>query len=352
MDLPIPWPLAPMLAKSVASVPEPDAVDGGLSYEPKWDGFRCLVARDGDEVELGSRGEKPLTRYFPELVEAVRDLMPSRCVVDAELIVRRGEPGAQRLDWEALAQRVHPAQSRVLRLSVETPAEIVAFDLLALDADSLLERPFRERRAALVDAMGGLRASDPVHLTRTTDDHAEAVDWFSRFEGAGLDGVVAKPLAQPYQPGKRAMLKIKHKRTAEAVVYGYRVHRSGTGVGSLLLGMYDDGSLVPVGGIVGLSTAMRTALIAELDPLVRRNPDGTVVAAQGERSRFSSSKDVSLVPLEPLLVVEVAYDQLEGHRFRHAVSFLRWRPDRDPQSCRLDQVERVPAYDLSDVLVR
>lgn len=352
MDLPIPWPLAPMLAKSVTAVPAPDSIAGGLSYEPKWDGFRCLVARDGDEVELGSRGEKPLTRYFPELVEAVRDLLPSRCVVDAELIVRRGDPGAQRLDWEALAQRVHPAESRVRRLSVETPAEIVGFDLLSLGSDPLLDEPFSARRAALVEALAGLATSDPIHLTRTTGDHEEAVDWFTRFEGAGLDGVVAKPLAQPYQPGKRAMLKIKHKRTAEAVVYGYRVHKSGTGVGSLLLGMYVDDTLIPVGGIVGLTTAMRAALIDELDPLVERHEDGSVVTAEGERSRFSGSRDVSLVPLQPDLVVEVSYDQLEGHRFRHAVSFLRWRPDRDPLSCRLDQLEQIPAYDLSDVLVR
>ena len=346
-----------MLAKAVDTVPDADSVRGGLSYEPKWDGFRCLVLRDGDEVELASRGSKPLTRYFPEVVDAVRRLLPQRCVVDAEVVVRSGEPGAERLQWEQLSQRIHPAESRIARLSQETPAELVCFDLLALGDEALVDRPFRERRAALEEALAHLGADDPVHLTRTTTDADVAREWFERFEGAGLDGVVAKPLEQPYAPGKRTMLKIKHHRSADAVVYGYRVHKSGQGVGSLLLGLYGDPwghgeSLVPVGGIAAFTAKRRLELVDELEPLVVRDDEGRPEAAETERSRFSGSKDVSYVPLRPERVVEVAFDQLEGMRFRHAVTFLRWRPDRDAASCRLDQVDRAPAYDLGEVLGR
>jgi ATP-dependent DNA ligase len=351
VDLPIDLPVAPMLAKSVPSIPAADSVPGGLSYEPKWDGFRCIVLRDGDEVELASRGEKPLTRYFPELVRAARAHLPQRCALDAELVVRAGRPGAQKLDWESLSQRIHPAVSRIERLSVETPAEIIAFDLLALGDDALMALPFGQRRSRLEAALSRLTPRDPVHLTRTTTDPDEAMSWFRRFEGAGLDGVVAKPLALPYQPGKRSMFKIKHSRTADAVVIGYRIHKSGHGVGSLLLGLYTEGGeLVGVGGIAAFTNARRLELIDELQPWVMTDSSGNAVRGETDRSRFSGNKDVGYVRLQPERVVEVKFDQLEGNRFRHAVTFLRWRPDRDPQSCTLDQVDRAIAYDLTAVL--
>ncbi|WP_226345005.1 ATP-dependent DNA ligase [Agilicoccus flavus] len=349
MTLPLELPFTPMLAKAVAAVPAADSVPGGLSYEPKWDGFRCVVLRDGDDVELASRGSKPLTRYFPEVVDAVRATLPSRCAVDVEIVVRSGSAGAERLDWDALSQRIHPAASRVEKLSRETPAEIVAFDLLALGDDTLLDRPFRERRARLEEVFADVPAGSGVHLTATTLDPDVATDWFERFEGAGLDGVVAKPLDGVYEPGRRAMLKIKHKRTAEAVVVGYRVHKSGQGVGSLLLGLYEDGRLFNVGGIAAFTAKRRLELVDDLEPLVRRDADGQIEAAATDRSRFSSNSDVSFVPLRPERVVEVAFDQLEGHRFRHAVTFLRWRPDREPTSCTLAQIDRAPAYDLGEV---
>lgn len=352
MDLPLPLPLAPMLAKAVEDVPDPSAVAGGYSYEPKWDGFRCLVLKDGDDVELASRGKRPLTRYFPDVVAAVRATLPRRCALDGELVVRVGPPGAQRLSWEAISARIHPAASRVRRLAQETPAEFVAFDLLALGDDALLAAPFGRRRAALEELGARWPAGAGLHVTRVTRDRDEAARWFARFEGAGLDGIVAKPLEAPYQPGKRSMLKVKHKRTAEAVVVGYRVHASGSGIGSLLLGLYDeDGTLRNVGGIGAFTAAARRDMIPLLEPLVVRDADGQVVHAETDRSRFSSSKDVGYVPLRPDLVVEVAFDQLEGTRFRHAVTFLRWRPDREPRSCTLEQIERAPAYDLGAVLV-
>lgn len=342
--------LDPMLAKAVKDVPEPDAVEGGYSYEPKWDGFRCLVRAEDGQVELVSRGKKPLTRYFPELVEAVREHLPGSAVLDGEIVVRSGAPGAQRLDWEALGQRIHPAESRVTRLSAETPAEFIAFDLLAVGDEDLTGAPFARRRERLEDLFASIAKGAPLHLTRVTRDAALARDWFTRFEGAGLDGVVAKALAAPYTPGKRTMLKIKHKRTAEAVVTGYRVHKSGHGVGSLLLGLFDDGRLSNVGGIAAFTAQRRLELVDELEPLVRRDADGTIEHAETDRSRFSSAKDFSFVPLRPERVVEVAFDQLEGSRFRHTVQFLRWRPDRDPRSCTLDQIDRAQAYDLGEVL--
>jgi ATP-dependent DNA ligase len=353
VDLPIDLPVAPMLAKAIPSVPEPDAVPGGLSYEPKWDGFRCIVLRDGDEVELASRGSKPLTRYFPELVDAVREHLPERCVVDAEIVVRRGEPGAQRLDWEGLSQRIHPAESRIQRLARETPAEVVCFDLLVLGDENLMGQPFHVRRERLEGALSGLAGDAPVHLTRVTRDATTATDWLQRFEGAGLDGVVAKALELPYEPGKRVMLKIKHARTADAVVVGYRVHKSGQGVGSLLLGLFtDEGRLVNVGGISAFTNARRLELIDDLAELVVTDEHGDAVKGETDRSRFSANKDVSFVRLRPERVVEVKFDQLEGARFRHAVTFLRWRPDREPESCTLDQVDRAIAYDLAEVLTR
>ena len=348
--LPADLTLDPMLAKAVKDVPAADSVEGGYSYEPKWDGFRCIVRKDGDDVELVSRGKKPLTRYFPELVEAIREHLPGSAVVDGEVVVRSGEPGAQRLDWEALGQRIHPAQSRITKLSQETPAEFIAFDLLAVGDEDVTGSPFAERRERLETLFAGMAKGAPLHLTRVTRDADEAGDWFTRFEGAGLDGVVAKALASPYSPGKRTMLKIKHKRTAEAVVTGYRVHKSGQGVGSLLLGLFHEGQLFNVGGIAAFTAKRRLELVEELEPLVRRDEDGNVEHAETDRSRFSSGKDVSFVPLRPERVVEVAFDQLEGWRFRHTVQFLRWRPDRDPQSCTLDQIDRATAYDLGEVL--
>jgi ATP-dependent DNA ligase len=338
----------PMLAKLVASIPEADAVEGGLSYEPKWDGFRAIVVITDAGVEIGSRGSKPLTRYFPELLTEFREQLPLGTVVDGEIIVRQGAAGAERLEWETLSQRIHPAQSRIDKLSVETPASFVGFDLLAEAGRSLLDAPFAERRRALERVLGSVRA--PLHLSRVTRDAAEARRWLAEFEGAGLDGVVAKPLAAPYAPGKRVMLKIKHDRTADVVLMGYRVHKSGTGVGSLLLGLYHDGELLPVGGASAFSNARRLELIDELAPLVETDDAGEAVTGETERSRFSASKDVSFVKLRPERVLEVKYDQMEGRRFRHVVQFVRWRDDRNPRSCTYDQLEQPLAHDLSDVL--
>ncbi len=343
-------PIQPMLAKAITDVPEPDSVPGGLSYEPKWDGFRGIVYFDGGTVEIGSRGSKMLTRYFPELAAAFVRLLPEPCVLDGEIVVRRGNPGAEHLDWEALSQRIHPAASRVNKLAEETPAIFIAFDLLARGSDGLLQTPFGERRAALEALAGSL--GDPIHLTRTTTDVELARRWLVDFEGAGLDGVVAKPLTAAYAPGKRLMLKTKHHRTADVVVLGYRIHKSGSGVGSLLLGLYDaDGELRNVGGASAFSDARRLELIDELAPLVLRDDDGAIVKGETDRSRFSGSKDVSYVRLRPERVAEVRYDQMEGSRFRHTVQFFRWRPDREGRSCTFEQLERPIAYDLNRVLV-
>lgn len=320
-----------------------------MLFEPKWDGFRGLVAWDGETLEIGSRGAKPLTRYFPELVEALPKILPGPCLLDGEIVVATGEPGAQRLDWEALSQRIHPAASRVERLAAETPAMFIAFDLLAEGDEYLQHRPFRERRERLESLLA--RARHPLQLTRTTEDQAMARQWLAEFEGAGLDGVVAKPLDQPYAPGKRTLIKIKHARTADVVALGYRIHKSGSGVGSLLVGLYDEGgALRQVGGVAAWSDKRRQELVDELAPLVERDEDGAAVTGEGERSRFSGSKDVSFVRLRPERVLEVRYDQLEGARFRHTVQFERWRPDRDARSCTYDQLDTVAGYDLADVL--
>ncbi|WP_411720895.1 ATP-dependent DNA ligase [Mycetocola sp.] len=340
---------SPMLAKAVDAVPDPDSVDGGLSYEPKWDGFRAIISFDGETVEIGSRGAKMLTRYFPELTDALARLLPEPCVLDGEIVVPTGEVGSQRLDWEALTARIHPAESRVRLLAAETPAMFVAFDLLEQRGESLLDVPFADRRARLESLVG--KAEHPLHLTRTTTDVHLARNWLVEFEGAGLDGVVAKPLAAGYAPGKRLMLKIKHRRSADVVLVGYRVHKSGSGVGSLLLGLYDDdGVLRNVGGASAFSNARRLELVDELAPLVLRDEDGAITSAETDRSRFSGSKDVSFVPLQPTLVAEVQYDQMEGMRFRHTVQFFRWRPDREATSCTFEQLDRPIAYDLNDVL--
>lgn len=340
---------APMLAKAVPAVPPAEKVPGGLLYEPKWDGFRGLIAWDGETVEIGSRGAKPLTRYFPELVEAIPELLPGPCLLDGEIVVATGPQGSQRLDWEALSQRIHPAASRVATLAASTPAMFIAFDLLAVGDDDLLAEPFESRRTRLEALLASVE--HPLHITRTTRDHDAAVRWLAEFEGAGLDGVIAKPLTQPYAPGKRTLFKIKHARTADVVALGYRVHKSGSGVGSLLVGLYGaDGVLRQVGGVAAWSDARRQELVEELAPWVERDDSGEAVTAEGERSRFSGGKDVSFVRLRPERVLEVRYDQLEGARFRHTVQFERWRPDRDARSCTYDQLDTVAGYDLADVL--
>ncbi|RLV55291.1 ATP-dependent DNA ligase [Aeromicrobium phragmitis] len=366
MTLPVNPPVRPMLAKSVKGVPAPDSVDGGLVYEPKWDGFRAIVFRDGEDVEIASRSTKPLTRYFPEIVATVRAQLPERCVVDGEIVIDIDG----RLDFDALSQRIHPADSRVRMLAEQTPARLVAFDLLALGDESLMAEPFSVRRERLVAALGN--AEDPVHVTRVTDDAAEAEQWFEQFEGAGLDGVVAKPLAEPYAPNGRVMLKVKHARTADVVVAGYRLHKTSTAsrplLGSLLLGLYaGDGRLQHVGVAASFSERRRAELVEELAPLVvaegEPHPwaewrDESAHAGgrlPGGQSRWSGTKDLSFIPLRPDRVAEVGYEHMEGvgdsARFRHTAQFKRWRPDREPASCTYEQLEEVARYDLGDVLL-
>ena len=350
MHLPVMPPVAPMLAKAVPDIPP------GASYEPKWDGFRSIVFRDGDEVEIGSRNERPMTRYFPELVEAFRAELPERCVVDGEIIVATPDG----LDFEALQQRIHPAESRVTMLAGATPASFIAFDLLALGDDDLTGRPFAERRAALEAALSGAQA--PVHMTPATTDIETARRWFTEFEGAGLDGLIAKPLEGTYQPDKRVMFKIKHARTADCVIAGYRVHKGSTdAVGSLLLGLYkDDGQLASVGVIGAFPMARRRELFEEFQPLVTTfeghpwdwaaHEPGDRTPRRNEGSRWNGGKDLSFVPLRPERVVEVRYDHMEGERFRHTTQFSRWRPDRTPESCTYDQLERPVTYELGDIV--
>ncbi|HSJ51186.1 MAG TPA: ATP-dependent DNA ligase [Actinomycetota bacterium] len=353
MKLPVMPPVSPMLAKSVPDIPV-----GDLSYEPKWDGFRSIVFRDGDEVEIGSRNERPMTRYFPELVEAFRNHLPERCVVDGEIVVPG--PDGRRLEFETLQQRIHPADSRVRMLAERTPAHFVAFDLLALDGDDYRRRPFVDRRAALERALR--KAQSPVHVTPATTDPKVAEEWFRRFEGAGLDGVIAKPLDGAYQPDKRVMFKIKHERTADCVVAGYRLHKSGPdALGSLLLGLYEDsGELANVGVVGAFPMQRRRELLEELRPLEttfeghpwdwsKLIPEGTRTPRSSEFSRWSHGKDLTFVPLRPERVVEVRYDHLEGRRFRHTAQFVRWRPDRDPRSCTFDQLDEPVSYDLAEV---
>lgn len=344
--LPLPLPIEPMLARAVASVPRPRR-PGELSYEPKWDGYRCVVARDGAAVTLWSRSRKNLTSYFPEVVAACLTHLPPQVVLDAELIVRTGPPAAQRLDWEALSVRIHPSARRTAQLAAQTPAELVCFDLLALADLDLTPLPQAERRAALIALLADLPPDAPLHVTRATSDPDLAERWFTAFEGAGLDGVVAKRTDAPYAPGQRTMMKVKHARTAEAVVIGYAESRSGPGVGALHLGLYDDGELHHVGGIGAWPDAARAQLADVLAPLVLSGPEADAAPRPAEVSRLGPR---TFVPVRPELVVEVAYDQREGRRFRHAVQFVRWRPDRDPESCDLAQLQHVPAYDLGAVL--
>ncbi|MGV0644696.1 ATP-dependent DNA ligase [Mycolicibacterium sp. XJ2546] len=354
MDLPVMPPVRPMLAKSVASIP-PDA-----SYEPKWDGFRSICFRDGDEVEFGSRNERPMTRYFPELVAAAVAELPDRCVIDGEIVLPIRTATDHGLNFEALQQRIHPAPSRVNLLAEQTPASFIAFDLLALGDDDYTARPFTERRAALTDALADSGPS--YHLTPVTTDLATAHRWFDEFEGAGLDGVIAKPLTLDYQPDKRVMFKIKHERTADCVVAGYRLHKSGAdAIGSLLLGLYrHDGTLASVGVIGAFPMATRRQLFTELQPLVTifdEHPWNWAAQLAGDRtprrnegSRWNAGKDLSFVPLRPERVVEVRYDHMEGERFRHTAQFNRWRPDRDPRSCSYEQLEQPVSFRLGDIV--
>ena len=358
MQLPVMPPIAPMLAKAVSGLPEVPDSGPKWSFEPKWDGFRSIIFRDGDEVEIGSRNGKPMTRYFPEVVEALKENLPPRCVVDGEIVLV-GASG-DRLDFDALQQRIHPAASRVKLLAAQTPARFVAFDLLALGDEDVTGRPFSERRSMLEKALAG--SSAPVHLTASTLDNATAQQWFHQFEGAGLDGIVAKALDGAYLPDKRVMLKVKHERTADCVLAGYRVHTSGPDrIGSLLLGLYDgDGKLASVGVVGAFPMQRRKELFEELQPLVTdfdghpwawaKQEEGSRTPRNAEGSRWSAGKDLSFVPLRPERVLEVKYDHMEGERFRHTAQFVRWRPDRDPESCTYDQLEEPVKYNLAEVL--
>ncbi len=348
MDLPVNPPVKPMLAKSIPDIPE------GMLYEPKFDGFRCIVFRDGDEVELGSRNERPLTRYFPEVVRAVKEHLPERCVIDGEVVVAI----AGGLDFEALQQRIHPAVSRVNMLAERTPGAFIAFDLLALGDTSYMDRPFAERRAALEKAL--VSSGPSIFLTPATDSLDLAKEWFKAFEGAGLDGVVAKPATIPYAPDKRIMFKIKHQRTADCVVAGFRWHKSGPVVGSLLLGLFDDkGDLHHVGVAAAFPMAERKRLLDDLAPyrmeqIADDHPWSSFADWEripgGAGNRWNAKKDMSWEPLQPKLVVEVAYDHMEGTRFRHVAQFKRWRPDRTPESCTFAQLEVPASFNLADVL--
>ena len=342
-----------MLAKIAEELPPAD----GFLFEPKWDGFRAIVFRNGDEAFIQSRDLRPLNRYFPELERACIERLPKGCVIDGEIVVA----GPDGLDFDALQQRLHPAASRVAKLASATPASFVAFDLLAAGGRSTMQLPQAERRTRLERLLGSVQP--PIHLTPVTRDRAVAQDWLDRFEGAGLDGVVAKPESAPYQPGKRAMFKIKHARTADCVVAGFRWYRdSEDAVGSLLLGLYDDaGTLHHVGVTSSFTMAMRRELVGELEPLRQnalkghpwadRAEAGSDAGARmpGGQSRWSAGKDLSWEPLKPERACEVKYDHLQGDRFRHAAVFLHWRPDKPAQDCRYDQLEVVAPFELAKV---
>ncbi|HEX4864135.1 MAG TPA: ATP-dependent DNA ligase [Acidimicrobiales bacterium] len=355
MELPVAPPVSPMLAKLSRDLPI-----GDYLYEPKWDGFRCIVFRDGDEVVLGSRNERPLTRYFPDVVDAVRSQMPERCVVDSEVVIA----GPDGLDFDALSQRIHPAASRVSMLARTTPASLVAFDLLAVRGEDLREQPFARRRERLEEELAG--CEPPVHLTPITSDPAVAGKWFERFEGAGLDGVVAKSAALTYQPGQRVMLKVKHERTGDFVVAGFRWYQANREVvGSLMLGLYDGDDLQHVGVIGAFPAAQRKQLVDELEPY--RNLEGvehpwagwaewavTDAGLDGRRlpgavSRWNAQKDLSFELVRPELVVEAAFEHLQGRRLRHTARFRRWRPDREARSCTYDQLDVAVPTLLSEV---
>ncbi len=359
MDLPVNPPIKPMLAKAVAGIPERD----DIVFEPKWDGFRCIVFRDGNEVILGSRNERPLTRYFPEMVDPVLAMLPDQIVVDGELIVATDN----HLDFDALQQRIHPAESRVAMLSETTPAQFVAFDLLAIGDQDLRKAPFSERRGALELALADVEA--PIHLTRVTADKTVATEWFHHFEGAGLDGLIAKPTGDPYQENKRAQLKVKHVRSADAVVAGYRWHKDGNGIGSLLLGLHNDnGDLQHVGVSASFTAKRRAELVEELAPLtegalashpwkdwgsareVGATDQGGSVRMPGAPNRWSGKKDHSWVPLRIERVAEVKYNATLNGRFREVTRFLRWRPDKSPEQCTFDQLDEPVPVGLNVVL--
>ncbi len=360
MTLPLDPPLAPMLAKLADTIPEGE----GWLYEPKWDGFRCIVFRDGDRIELASRNEKPFNRYFPELLEPLLAGLPERCVVDGEIVLPAADDRG--LDFDALQQRIHPAESRVRRLAAETPSSFVAFDLLALGDASLLATPLAERRRRLAEMLAA--AEPPLYLCPATTDPAVAQRWFTEFEGAGLDGVIAKRLADPYTPDKRTLVKVKHRRTADCVIAGYRIHKDGKGVGSLLLGLFDDdGVLHHVGVTASFTAARRTELLAELEPLThealgahpwREWAEWMAAAVEGGQrmpgggSRWNAGKDLSWVPLRIERVAEVTFGQLQEGRFRHGSTFLRWRQDRTPESCRYAQLEVAAPVPFADVVGR
>jgi ATP-dependent DNA ligase len=356
-DLPLQPPIEPMLAKLARSIPDGD----GWLYEPKWDGFRCIVFRDGDRLELFSRKLRPLTRYFPELLEPLGRALPRRCIIDGEIVV--ADTDGNGLDFDALLQRIHPAKSRVDRLADETPAAFVGFDVLANGDDALLDRPMAERRALLETLID---VNETVHLTPASTSRYVASEWFGRFEGAGLDGVIAKPLDGTYEPGKRSLVKVKHERTADCAVAGYRIHKDGNGVGSLLLGLFDDaGDMHSVGVAATFSAARRAELLAELEPrthdALEGHPwrewaewdgEGKESKAGTGGSRWNAGKDLSFVPLRMGLVAEVTFGQLENRRFRHGVKFLRWRPDRTPESCRYDQLEVAEPISFGSFIAR
>jgi ATP-dependent DNA ligase len=349
-------PLSPMLAKATTTLP----VGDGWLYEPKWDGFRCVVFRDGDEVELGSRNERPLGRYFPEIITAVKERLPARCVVDGELVVPSAD--GRGLDFDALQQRLHPAASRVNRLAAETPAVLLVFDLLAIDDRSLLGETLAARRELLDDV---LDEGGGITLSPATTDVDVAQRWFHDFEGAGLDGVVAKRLDLEYRPDERVMAKVKHQRTADCVVAGFRWHKDGNGIGSLLLGLYDDAGHLNHVGVAGSFTASaRRALVDEVAPLrdgaLDDHPWKEWADAQahaqaegrmpGGPSRWNATKDLSWEPLRPERVCEVSFTQLTNGRFRHNAHFERWRPDRTPESCTYAQLEVATPRSLEELL--
>ncbi|MGH9035897.1 MAG: ATP-dependent DNA ligase [Acidimicrobiia bacterium] len=352
MDLPVMPPVSPMLAKLARELPPAE----GMLFEPKWDGFRCIVFRDGPEVELGSRNERPITRYFPELIDPLRDQLPEKCVLDGEIVIA-GPAG--RLEFDALLQRIHPAVSRVRLLAQQTPASFVAFDLLAVGDEDLRPASQAERRRRLETVLAGARP--PVHLTPATTDRDVAAEWFAAFEGAGLDGVVAKPVGLPYRENERVMLKVKHERTADCVVAGFRWHKSGPIIGSMLLGLYDDtGDLHHIGVTSAFPMAQRKALVDVLAPYRDNALDGHPWAAwahagdegtrmPGAQSRWNAGRDLSWEPLRPELVVEVRYDHLQGDRLRHSGQFVRFRDDRDPRSCTYAQLEEVAPAELARI---
>ena len=340
MSLAFDPPLEPMLARAAADIPR----DGSWLYEPKWDGFRAIVFRNGPKVHIASRNALALERYFPELIEPLKAALPERSIVDGEVVIATDHG----LDFDALQQRIHPAASRVLMLSEKTPASVVLFDLLGLDADDLRERPLVERRRSLMKAVN---SSPTVGVTPQTADPDEATTWFTRYEGAGLDGVVAKDPAGTYRPGERRWMKIKHLRTVDCVVGGYRIAKDGKGIGSLLLGLYDsDGALPHVGHTSSFDAAERRAILAQLQPLVGGESFGHG-RTPGGPSRWQRAADSDWTSVRPELVCEVSFDHLQSGRFRHASRFLRWRPDKDPRSCDFDQLSPPEEFSLDDILV-